>query len=97
MNDKIQLAAMGDELRLTDEQAKRLAEMMPRTGALQVIDDEPMRMAKRIEELEGLLTEAAQYIHDYCEVTSSQGYGRGIRLLNCIRQQVYGPKPDAKP
>ena len=79
MNDKQQLAAMGEH-------------MAEHAGQAQ-----PMCMAKRIEELEGLLTEAAQYIHDYCEVTSSQGYSRGIRLLNYIRQQVYAPKPDAKP
>ena len=52
MNDKIQLAAMGAQYRLTEEQAKGLAERMPQTGALQVIDDEPLCMAKRIEELE---------------------------------------------
>ena len=52
MNDKQQLAAMGTQYRLTEEQAKGLAERMPQTGALQVIDDEPLCMAKRIEELE---------------------------------------------
>ena len=72
---------------------KQLAAM----GAEMADRQQPMCMAKRIEELEGLLTEAAQYIHDYCEVPSSQGYSRAIRLLNCIRHQVYAPKPDAKP
>lgn len=57
MNDKQQLAAMGAQYRLTEEQAKGLAERMPQTGALQVIDDEPMCMAKRIEELEAQLAE----------------------------------------
>ena len=52
MNEKQKLAAMGAQYRLTEEQAKGLAERMPQTGALQVIDDEPMCMAKRIEELE---------------------------------------------
>ena len=52
MNDKIQLAAIGAQYRLTEEQAKGLAERMPKTGTLQVIDDEPLCMAKRIEELE---------------------------------------------
>ena len=52
MNDKQKLAAMGAQYRLTEEQAKGLAERMPQTGALQVIDDEPLCMAKRIEELE---------------------------------------------
>ena len=57
MNDKQQLAAMGAQYRLTEEQAKGLAERMPQTGALQVIDDEPLCMAKRIEELEAQLAE----------------------------------------
>lgn len=52
MNDKQQLAAMGEELRLTEDQAKGLAERLPKTGVLQILDDEPMCMAKRIEELE---------------------------------------------
>lgn len=52
MNDKQQLAAMGAQYRLTEEQAKGLVERMPKTGVLQVIDDEPLCMAKRIEELE---------------------------------------------
>ena len=69
MSDKKQLAAMGALYRLTEEQAKGLAERMPQTGALQVIDDEPLCMAKRIEELEaqvlvmaGLLREARPYM-----------------------------------
>lgn len=57
MTDKQQLAAMGAELRLTEEQAKALAERMPKTGDLQVLDDEPVCMAKRIEELEAQLAE----------------------------------------
>ena len=52
MNDKQQLAAMGAELRLTEEQAKGLAERMPQSGVFQIIDDQPLCMAKRIEELE---------------------------------------------
>ncbi len=55
MNDKQQLAAMGDELRLTEEQAKGLAERLPqmeRSGVLQLTDSQPLCMAKRIEELE---------------------------------------------
>lgn len=52
MNDKQQLAAMGVQCRLTEEQAKVLAKRMPQTGALQILDDEPLRMAKRIEELD---------------------------------------------
>ena len=69
MNDKQQLAAMGAQYRLTEEQAKGLAERMPQTGALQVIDDEPLCMAKRIEELEAqvrvmaeLLQKARKYV-----------------------------------
>ena len=57
MNNKQQLAAMGAQYRLTEEQAKGLAERMPQTGALQVIDDEPLCMARRIEELEAQLAE----------------------------------------
>ena len=57
MNDKQKLAAMGAQYRLTEEQAKGLAERMPKTGTLQVIDDEPLCMAKRIEELEAQLAE----------------------------------------
>lgn len=55
MNDKQKLAAIGAQYRLTEEQAKGLAERMPQTGALQVIDDEPLCMAKRIEDLEAQL------------------------------------------
>lgn len=68
MNDKQQLAAMG-EYRLTEEQAKLLAERMPQSGVLQILDVEPLCMAKRIEELEaqvrvmaGLLREARPYM-----------------------------------
>ena len=57
MSDKQQLAAMGDELRLTEDQAKGLAERLPKTGVLQILDDEPLCMAKRIEELEAQLAE----------------------------------------
>ena len=84
MNDKKQLAAMGAQYRLTEEQAKGLAELMPQTGALQVIDDEPLCMAKRIEELEarvrvmaGLLREAQEcVVHDVV-----RGMGRDVESL----------------
>lgn len=84
MNDKKQLAAMGAQYRLTEEQAKGLAERMPQTGALQVIDDEPLCMAKRIEELEarvrvmaGLLQEAQEcVVHDVV-----RGMGRDVESL----------------
>lgn len=76
MNDKQQLAAMGAQYRLTEEQANGLAERMPQTGALQVIDDEPLCMAKRIEELEAqvlvmaeLLREAQRYVRYRLEYT----------------------------
>ena len=52
MNDKQQLAAMGAQYRLTEEQAKGLAERMPQTGALQVIDDEPLCTEIRINGVE---------------------------------------------
>lgn len=70
MNDKQQLAAMGAQYRLTEEQAKGLAERMPQTGALQVIDDEPLCMAKRIEELEGLLAEKISKVERLKEMNS---------------------------
>lgn len=57
MSDKKQLAAMGAQYRLTEEQAKALAERMPKAGVLQILDDEPLCMAKRIEELEAQLAE----------------------------------------
>ena len=64
MNDKQQLAAMGAQYRLTEEQAKGLAERMPQTGALQVIDDEPLCMAKRIEGLEAPVRVMASALSD---------------------------------
>lgn len=48
MNDKQQLAAIGAQYRLTEEQAKALAERMPQTGALQILDDEPLYTEIRI-------------------------------------------------
>lgn len=81
MSDKKQLAAMGAQYRLTEEQAKGLAERMPQTGALQVIDDQPMCMAKRIEELEAqvrvmeeLLREAVPMISGYGNSTHNYAY-----------------------
>lgn len=76
MNDKQQLAAMGAQYRLTEEQAKGLAERMPQTGALQVIDDEPLCMAKRIEELEAQVRVMAGLLRDLRE-------GAEIHLHNC--------------
>ena len=52
MNDKQQLAAMGAELRLTEEQAKAMAERMPQTGTLQILDDEPLCTEIRINGVE---------------------------------------------
>ena len=52
MNDKQQMEAMGSIYRLTEEQAKGLAERMPKTGALQVIDDEPLCTEIRINGVE---------------------------------------------
>ena len=52
MNDKQKLAAMGAQYRLTEEQAKGLAERMPQTGALQVLDDEPLCTEIRINGVE---------------------------------------------
>lgn len=52
MNDKQQLAAMGAQYRLTEEQAKGLAERMPQTGILQILDDEPLCTEIRINGVE---------------------------------------------
>ena len=73
MNDKQQLAAMGAQYRLTEEQAKGLAERMPQTGALQVIDDEPMCMAKRIEELEAQVRVMAELLRDARKYVTALG------------------------
>ena len=72
-NDKIQLAAMGAQYRLTEEQAKGLAERMPKTGALQVIDDEPLCMAKRIEELEAQVRVMAELLRDARKYVTALG------------------------
>jgi hypothetical protein len=76
MNDKQKLAAMGALYRLTEEQAKGLAERMPQTGALQVIDDEPLCMAKRIEELEAQVRVMAELLREAAPMIS--GYGNSI-------------------
>ena len=73
MNDKQQLAAMGAQYRLTEEQAKGLAERMPQTGALQVIDDEPLCMAKRIEELEAQVRVMAELLRDARKYVTALG------------------------
>lgn len=52
MNDKQQLAVMGAELRLTEEQAKAMAERMPQAGTLQILDDEPLCTEIRINGVE---------------------------------------------
>ena len=52
VNDKKQLAAIGAQYRLTEEQAKGLAERMPKTGTLEVIDDEPLCTEIRINGVE---------------------------------------------
>lgn len=56
MNDNEKFQQFGAELRLTEEQAKALAERMPQTGTLQILN-EPLCMARRIEELEAQLAE----------------------------------------
>ena len=73
MSDKKQLAAMGDELRLTEEQAKYLAERMPQTGILQVLDDQPMCMAKRIEELDAQVRVMAELLRDARKYVTALG------------------------
>lgn len=84
MNDKQQLAAMGAQYRLTEEQAKGLAERMPQTGALQVIDDEPMCMARRIDELEAQVRVMAELLRETQECVVHdvvRGMGRDVESL----------------
>lgn len=64
MNDKKQLSAMGEEMRLTEQQAKVLADQMPKTGVLQILNDEPMCMAKRVEELEEQVRVMAELLRE---------------------------------
>lgn len=73
MNDKIQLAAMGAQYRLTEEQAKGLAERMPKGGGLQILDDEPLCMAKRIEELEAQVRVMAELLRDARKYVTALG------------------------
>ena len=75
MSDKKQLAAIGAKYRLTEEQAKGLAERMPKTGVLQVIDDEPLCMTKRIEELEAQVRVMAESLREAISVLSSINHG----------------------
>ena len=84
MNDKQKLAAIGAQYRLTEEQAKGLAERMPQTGALQVIDDEPLCMAKRIEELEAQVRVMAELLREAQECVVHdvvRGMGRDVESL----------------
>lgn len=73
MNDKQQLAAMGAQYRLTEEQAKALAERMPKAGVLQILDDEPLCMAKRIEELEAQVRAMAELLRDARKYVTALG------------------------
>ena len=99
MNDKQQLAAMGAQYRLTEEQAKGLAERMPQTGALQVIDDEPLCMAKRIEELEAqvrVMAELLRDLHEYIGTSIPQTISEhylGCDLLERIDAAMAGSLP----
>lgn len=73
MNDKQKLAAMGAQYRLTEEQAKALAERMPKAGVLQILDDEPLCMAKRIEELEAQVRVMAELLRDARKYVTALG------------------------
>lgn len=73
MNDKQQLAAMGAQYRLTEEQAKLLAERMPQSGVLQILDVEPLCMAKRIEELEAQVRAMAELLRDARKYVTALG------------------------
>ncbi len=87
MNDKQQLAAMGAQYRLTEEQAKGLAERMPQTGALQVIDDEPLCMAKRIEELEAQVRVMAELLRDARPYMDHRG-GAGVKGYTQMAKEI---------
>ena len=100
MNDKQQLAAMGAQYRLTEEQAKLLAERMPQSGVLQILDVEPLCMAKRIEELEAQVRAMAELLRDLHKhigtsipQTVSEHY-RGCDLLDRIDAALAGKLPE---
>ena len=90
MNDKQQLAAMGAELRLTEEQAKALSERMPQTGTLQALDDEPLCMANRIEELEAQVRVMAGLLREAGDQLKFDGYHD---LVGCIDAALSGNLP----
>jgi len=96
MNDKQQLAAMGAQYRLTEEQAKLLADRMPQTGALQVIDDQPMCMAKRIDVLEAqvrLMEELLQKARPYMDHRGGAGVKGYTQLAKEIDSALAGNLP----
>lgn len=99
MNDKQQLAAMGAQYRLTEEQAKGLAERMPQTGALQVIDDEPLCMAKSIEELEAQVRVMAVALDSQREFVTVQVWddAERARMLSAIDAALAGKLPEQHP
>lgn len=86
MNDKQQLAAMGDELRLTDERAKAPAEATPQLcGTLAPIDD-LLFMANRIlESVRDALEDAYGNAMPVC-----CGSGNGFECCGC-------PEPEWSP
>lgn len=86
-NDKIQLAAMGAQYRLTEEQAKALAERMPKTGVLQILDDEPMCMAKRIEELEAQVRVMAELLQKARPYMDHRG-GAGVKGYTQLAKEI---------
>lgn len=87
MSDKKQLAAMGAQYRLTEEQAKGLAERMPQTGALQVIDDEQLCMAKRIEELEARVRVMAELLQKARPYMDHRG-GAGVKGYTQLAKEI---------
>ena len=92
MSDKQQLAAMGVQYRLTEEQAKGLAERMPQTGMLHILDDEPMCMAKRIEELEAQVRVMGGALNEFREFAASNVWDDAERgaLLASIDSALSG-------
>ena len=87
MNDKQKLAAIGAQYRLTEEQAKGLAERMPQTGTLQVIDDEPLCMAKRIDELEARVRVMAELLQKARPYMDHRG-GAGVKGYTQLAKEI---------
>ena len=90
MTDNEKFQQFGAELRLTEGQAKVLAERMPQAGVVQVLDDEPLCMAKRIEELEVQVRVMAGLLREAGDQLKFDGYHD---LVWCIDAALSGNLP----